>query len=250
MWYRFSQTQPSKPPKNKGGYKFTMPSGKALPWHANIQLDPSKYSQNFTNWVNSQLHPENDSGGEGGLKNWTESRGGVTNKGITQKEYDAFRLSQNQPLQSVASIAGEEVRQILHRNYWARLNAENLPPMVSKIIASYGLLRGAEEAATELQKLIKKAVPSQPLTGNVYDKTVENVKSLTMSKQAEYNLAISLLNNLSNKLLSQKGMGGYRARMDNLRKLIDQMYSKDKTSKEVSELQKQIDVELNSLPLV
>lgn len=249
MWYRNSQTKTSKPPLNQGGYNFIPPKGD-LPWHKNVVLDPKNYGDKFINWVNSQLHPENEKGGEGGLKNWTESRGGLTNKGITQKEYDAFRLSQNQPLQSVAKIAGEEVRQILHRNYWARLNAENLPPMVSKIIASYGLLRGAEEAATELQKLIKKSVPSQPLTGNIYDKTVQNVKSVAVSKQDEYNLAINLLNNLSSKLLSQKGMGGYKARMDNLRKLIDQMYSKNKTAKEVSELQNQIDVELNSLPLV
>ena len=250
MWYRNSQTQTSKPPSNQGGYKFTMPSGNQLPWYSNIQLDPSKYSQNFTNWVNSQLHPEDARGGEGGLKNWKPGRGGLTNKGITQIEYDAFRKSQNQPLQTVAKIAGEEVQQILHRNYWARLNADKLPPMVAKVVASYGLLRGAEEAATELQKLIKQTIPAQPLTGNIYDKTADNTKQIAITKQAEHDLAIRLLNNLSSKLLSQKGMAGYKARINNLKKLIDDMYSKNKTTKQVSELQNQIDSELNSLPLV
>jgi lysozyme family protein len=250
MWYRNSQTQTSKPPSNKGGYQFTMPSGKPLPWYSNIQLDPSKYSQTFINWVNSQLHPEDERGGEGGLKKWSGPRGGLTNKGITQDEYDAFRKSQNQPLQSVAKIAGEEVRQILHRNYWARLNADKLPPMVAKVVASYGLLRGAEEAATELQKLIKKSIPSQPVTGNIYDKTADNTKQLAITKQAEHDLAILLLNNLSSKLLSQKGMAGYKVRIDNLKKLIDEMYAKNKTPKQVSDLQNQIDVELNNLPLV
>jgi lysozyme family protein len=247
MWYRYSQNATAKPPKNNS---FIMPKGPNKPWYGNIIVDPSKYGQRFRDWVNSQLHPENERAGEGGLKNWPAAQGGLTNKGITQQEYDNFRKSQNKPVKSVANISNEEVDQILHRNYWARLNAEKLPPMVSQVIASYGLLRGAEEAASELQKIIKRSKPDQEITGNVYNKTLQNAHELSKTKQDEYKLAKALLQSLSSKLLSQKGMGGYKARMDNLQALIDQMYSGKKTQKEISSIQSEIEKEIQSLPVV
>jgi lysozyme family protein len=227
-----------------------MPSGQKAPWHQNIILDPSQYGKRFRNWVNSQLRPENERAGEGGLKKWDAKHGGLTNKGITQLEYNNFLKSQNKPTKSVAYISDAEVDQILHRNYWARLNAEKLPPMVSQVIASYGLLRGAEEAASELQKLIKKSKPDQEITGNIYNKTLQNALDLSKTKKDEYNLATSLLQTLSSKLLSQKGMGGYKARMAHLQDLIDKMYSGNKTEKEISSIQSEIDKEIQSLPVV
>jgi len=248
MWYCKSQTQTSKPSLNKGGYNFIMPKGNALPWHKNIKLDG--YSKDFIDWKNSQLNPANKSAGEGGLKNWSESRGGLTNKGITQKEYDAFRKSQNQKTQSVEFISQAEVDQILYRNYWARLNAENLPPMVAKVVTTYGLLAGAEEAASELQKIVKKFIPAQEITGNIYNQTAKNVRKLSTTKQQEYSLTMSYFTILRDKLLSQKGMGGYKARMDNLKKMIDDLYLTKKSPSEVSEIQTDIEQEINSLPLV
>jgi hypothetical protein len=55
---------------------------------------------------------------------------------------------------------------------------------------------------------------------------------------------------LRDKLLSQKGMGGYKARMDNLKKMIDDLYLTKKSPSEVSEIQTDIEQEINSLPLV
>ena len=236
MWYRTSQNK---------GYKFVMPQEKS-PWTKNVILDPKQYGSNFSSWVDLNLHPENPAAGEGGFKQWSAGRGGATQKGITQAEYDLFRKSQNQPQQSVQKISGDEVRQILHRNYWAKLGAEKLPPMVANVVTTMGLLRNTTIAAKALQEAIKKFVPTQQITGNVLDQTVKNVNQVAKNKKAEYDLAITLLNELKAHLDAQKNMGGYKARMDALKQKIDQMYSQN-PSKQTSQLQQEITTELQNL---
>lgn len=236
MWYRTSQNK---------GYKFVMPPEKS-PWTKNVILDPKQYGGNFSSWVDLNLHPENPAAGEGGFKQWSVGRGGATQKGITQAEYDLFRKSQNQPQQSVQKISSDEVRQILHRNYWAKLNAEKLPPMVANVVTTMGLLRNTTIAAKALQEAVKKFVPTQQITGNVLDQTVKNVQQVANNKKAEYDLAITLFNELKAHLDAQKNMGGYKARMDTLKQKIDQMYSKN-PPKQTSLLQQEITTELQNL---
>jgi len=242
MWYRISQ---NNPPLNKGGYPFIMPSGKKLPWHENIQLDKSKYSQKFLDWVQSQLHPSKDGAGEGGVKNWSAVRGGLTNKGITQSEYDLFRKSQNKQPQTVKNITADEINQILHRNYWARLNLEKMPEMVAVVIGTFGLLRGAEEAANALQKHLQAKNSKQPITGNIYQTTLQNLLNAANTKEQEYKIAIKMLDELSSRL--DPRLGGYKKRMEYLKTLVDKMYQKSKTPKQVSEAKEEINIELQNL---
>ena len=260
MWYRFSDSKNNKPPANRSKpptrqnkppvnppYPFIPPKGDVLPWHGNIVLDKSKYSPQFRSWVQSQLHPTTDGAGEGGVKNWDATRGGLTNKGITQSEYNDFRKSQDKTPQSVRYISGDEVNQILHRNYWARLNLEKMPDMIAMVIGTFGLLRGAEEAASALQEHLQKTNSSQPITGNIYKTTIENLKKATKTKQKEYEIAVKMIDELSSRL--DPSLGGYKKRIDYLRKLIENMYKNSKSLQEVSSLKQEIETELQNLSI-
>jgi len=55
---------------------------------------------------------------EGGYVYHPRDYGGATNKGITQRTYDAFRDEKKLPRQSVALITDEECREIYKEKYW------------------------------------------------------------------------------------------------------------------------------------
>lgn len=55
---------------------------------------------------------------EGGYVNDPDDPGGATNKGITQKTYDAYRKKKGLPMQSVKQIADQEVQDIYKTGYW------------------------------------------------------------------------------------------------------------------------------------
>jgi lysozyme family protein len=55
---------------------------------------------------------------EGGLVDHPNDPGGRTNKGVTQKVYDAWRRRQGLPLRDVKAIDEAEVRAIYKSDYW------------------------------------------------------------------------------------------------------------------------------------
>lgn len=55
---------------------------------------------------------------EGGYSNRPNDRGGPTNKGITQRVYDAYRDRHKKPRQSVIAIEDAEVEAIYFQGYW------------------------------------------------------------------------------------------------------------------------------------
>jgi lysozyme family protein len=55
---------------------------------------------------------------EGGFVDDPADPGGATNKGITQKVYDKYRLERNLPVQSVKNISDSEVSAIYLNQYW------------------------------------------------------------------------------------------------------------------------------------
>lgn len=55
---------------------------------------------------------------EGGYVNHPKDPGGATNKGITQKTYDAYRKSKGQPARTVKEITDAEVSDCYRRDYW------------------------------------------------------------------------------------------------------------------------------------
>lgn len=55
---------------------------------------------------------------EGGYVNHPADPGGATNRGITQKVYDAWRGKNGLPVRSVRELADEEMSAIYEQNYW------------------------------------------------------------------------------------------------------------------------------------
>src|SRR5690349_17054494 len=63
---------------------------------------------------------------EGGFVDDPDDRGGRTNKGITQRVYDAWRDRQGQPRSDVRDIADADVQAIYQQNYWQPASCDQL----------------------------------------------------------------------------------------------------------------------------
>ncbi len=71
---------------------------------------------------------------EGGFVDHPADPGGRTNKGVTQKVYDAWRARQGRPAQDVKLIGDDEVHAIYASDYW-------LPPRCDKLAAPLNLVQ-------------------------------------------------------------------------------------------------------------
>jgi lysozyme family protein len=107
---------------------------------------------------------------EGGLSNRSKAfdPGGLTNLGITQKTYDAFRKEKGRTNQSVVKITEKEKNEIAKEKYWNVINADKLPKGVALILADWRFNGGKPIKA--LQEILKI-----PVTGKVDDVTLEAV---------------------------------------------------------------------------
>lgn len=79
---------------------------------------PSPPTRSLTPETNFQMALRFTLRWEGGYVNDPDDPGGATNKGITQKTYDAYRKKKGQALQPVQSISDAEVQDIYKAGYW------------------------------------------------------------------------------------------------------------------------------------
>ncbi|MDM0047944.1 glycoside hydrolase family 108 protein [Variovorax sp. J22R115] len=63
---------------------------------------------------------------EGGYVNHPADPGGATNRGVTQKVYDAWRQKQGQSAQDVRQLSDAEMRSIYETNYWRPARCDTL----------------------------------------------------------------------------------------------------------------------------
>ncbi|MDM0001795.1 glycosyl hydrolase 108 family protein [Variovorax sp. J22P240] len=63
---------------------------------------------------------------EGGYVNHPADPGGATNRGVTQKVYDAWRRKQGQSAQDVRQLSDDEMRSIYEANYWRPARCDTL----------------------------------------------------------------------------------------------------------------------------
>ncbi len=63
---------------------------------------------------------------EGGYSNHKYDKGGVTNYGITQKTYDAFRKKKNLTSQSVVKITKDEAYNLYYEDFWCASGADKI----------------------------------------------------------------------------------------------------------------------------
>ncbi len=89
---------------------------------------------------------------EGGYVNDPDDPGGATNKGITQKTYDAWQKSKSLPQKAVRRISDAEVEAIYHRDYWIKGKCDALPWPASLAHCDACVNHGPRNAAKLLQR--------------------------------------------------------------------------------------------------
>ena len=88
---------------------------------------------------------------EGGYVDDRNDHGGVTNKGITQRVYDAFRAGQGLAVQDVSQIGDAQVMTIYETNYWRPPGCDLLPPSLDLVQLDTAVNMGPKRAVMFLQ---------------------------------------------------------------------------------------------------
>jgi lysozyme family protein len=88
---------------------------------------------------------------EGGFVNDPKDPGGATEEGVTQHQYDLWRIAHKQPTRSVRFIDPNEVEAIYRRWYWDAVRADKLPHGVDYCVFDCAVNSGPHRAAEWLQ---------------------------------------------------------------------------------------------------
>ena len=91
---------------------------------------------------------------EGGYVDDPDDRGGATNKGVTQKTYDAWRIIQHEPTRTVRLISDVEVETIYHERYWVASKCDALPWPISLCQFDAAVNHGVRRAVKMLQAAV------------------------------------------------------------------------------------------------
>jgi lysozyme family protein len=91
---------------------------------------------------------------EGGYVNNPNDKGGPTNKGIIQKEYDTYRKTKNLPIQSVKFIQDSEVADIYLNEYWIAGCCDKLPYPINLVHFDTCVNCGNRQAAKFMQRTV------------------------------------------------------------------------------------------------
>ena len=93
---------------------------------------------------------------EGGLVNNPKDPGGVTKFGISQRSYPAL---------DIRALSLDEAKAIYQRDYWDKIQGENLPAGLDLLLLDHAVNAGPARAVRLLQHLV--GVPEDGLMGPV-----------------------------------------------------------------------------------
>ena len=91
---------------------------------------------------------------EGGFVNHPKDPGGATNKGVTQRTYNAYRRRMGLTTRSVKEITLDEVTALYREQYWAAVSADLLPAGIDYAVFDYAVHSGPKRAIKDLQRVI------------------------------------------------------------------------------------------------
>ncbi|MEL6727358.1 MAG: glycosyl hydrolase 108 family protein [Pseudomonadota bacterium] len=91
---------------------------------------------------------------EGGKVDHPDDPGGKTNLGITQTTFDAWRDSQGLDRLDVFEISAEEAHKIYKRDYWSKVQGDELPERVALAVFDFAVNCGHRRAVKALQKAV------------------------------------------------------------------------------------------------
>lgn len=89
---------------------------------------------------------------EGGYVNHPRDPGGATNKGVTQKVYDAYRDLMGVARQSVANISLGEAAAIYRQQYAEAIKFDRLPAGIDYAVFDFAVNSGVKRAAKFMQR--------------------------------------------------------------------------------------------------
>jgi len=89
---------------------------------------------------------------EGGYVNHPKDPGGATNKGVTQRVYDGFRLKSGLAKRSVKEITDAEVSKLYKAQYWDAVNGDELPTGVDYVVFDGAVNSGVSQSVKWLQR--------------------------------------------------------------------------------------------------
>lgn len=88
---------------------------------------------------------------EGGFVNNPHDPGGATNEGITQHQYDLWRIADGERTQSVRFLGPKEAEAIYRAWYWNAVSGDQLPAGVDYAVMDGAVNSGPHEAIRWLQ---------------------------------------------------------------------------------------------------
>lgn len=91
---------------------------------------------------------------EGGYVNHPSDPGGPTNKGVTQRVYDAYRKGKKLATRSVKNITSDEVADIYDRQYWDAVKGDLLPAGVDYVLFDGAVNSGPGQSIKWLQRAL------------------------------------------------------------------------------------------------
>jgi lysozyme family protein len=89
---------------------------------------------------------------EGGFVDDPDDHGGRTNKGITQRVYDAYRTNRRLPAQDVKGISDEETSAIYFEQYWLAAKCDHLDPELGMMLFDTAVNLGDRHALLLMQE--------------------------------------------------------------------------------------------------
>lgn len=92
---------------------------------------------------------------EGGYVNDPADHGGATNHGVTQRVYDAWRVSVGREPQSVRVILSDEVAAIYERDYWRAVGADRMPEPLDLACFDAAVNSGVKRSIVWLQRALR-----------------------------------------------------------------------------------------------
>jgi len=117
---------------------------------------------------------------EGGNDDDPADHGGRTSRGITQREYDAWRREKGQPTLDVWKAPQADIVAIYHDEYWGSL-CDSLPPGVDYIVFNNNVLDGPSRSAKLLQQAL--GVTPDGRIGPITREAIKNANGLDLIKK-------------------------------------------------------------------
>lgn len=114
---------------------------------------------------------------EGGKVNHPKDPGGRTNRGITQRVYNAWRSKSNRPPRDVYQIDDMEVAAIYRFQYWDAVMGDRLPEGVGYVVFDGAVNSGPKQSIKWLQRAL----------GSIYTGAIDGVMgTITLDAVAAY----------------------------------------------------------------